>query len=552
MALTIRWLMEKRLGEQNFICLAGEKGLDHGIRGINIMDNPDTVPWLKKDELVLSTGYIFTATNIYKNIIQDLYQQGCSGLGIKMHRYMDSIPEEMIEQANRLDFPIFSIPFSLTMEEIVNLVYYEMFRNEISESEQWVINYRSLMETALEHHKPLPALQKISGILKIPVLITTPSLQLIEYASASGNAWGRLFTSGEDHYIFNDSDQHYLLDLLQDSKKPVLEHTMRDEEDIYHIYIYPITNKTHLSGYFIGISFNKQLNRKQNEMIMNMRSILEIIFARSQSIYDNSQNYYDTFYQKLLSGSLKNTADIELECRQYGFNFAGNRACLLLQSDSYRQHTMSRKRSVVNKLVEVFQSLSAKLSFSFHYALYHEDFVVFLFPKMSPLSFEYDWLEEVGEELEGRLQAIEEDWRIGFSRLSNGAASIHPSYIEAGRSIDLGKHLHPEQGLFYYHKDLIYHMLSSNMTSAQLYDYYDMALQKLDEYDKKNHTCLVDTLYTYLQCGQNLSQTSKKLFIHRNTMIHRMEQIKELLSLDLKNVDHLYLIQTAFYARKLL
>lgn len=35
-------------------------------------------------------------------------------------------------------------------------------------------------------------------------------------------------------------------------------------------------------------------------------------------------------------------------------------------------------------------------------------------------------------------------------------------------------------------------------------------------------------------------------------MNYRMEQIKELLPLDLKNVDHIYLIQTAFYAKKLL
>ena len=552
MALTIRWLMERQLGEQAFVCLAGEKGLDHGIHGINIMDNPDTVPWLKKDELVLSTGYIFTATNIYKNIIRDLYQQGCSGLGIKMHRYMDSIPEEMIEQANQLDFPIFSIPFSMTMEEIVNMVYYERFRNEISESERWVINYRSLMETALEHHKPLPALQKISEILKLPICITTPSLQLIEYAPATSEDSDRFLSMGENHYLFHESEQENLLQLLQDSKKPVLEHVIQEEEHVCHIYIYPIENKSQRSGYFMAITYNKQLRRKQNDMIMNMRSVIEIIFARSQLIYDHNQDYYDTFYQKLLSGSLKNTTEIELECRQYGFDYAGDRVCLLLQSDSYRKHTMSMRRAVVNKLVEVCQSLSARMSFSFHYTLYNGDFVAFLFPKMSQLPYAYDWLEEVGTELESRLQSIEEDWMIGFSRLSGGAATIHPSYIEAGRSIDLGRHLHPEQSLFYYHKDLIYHMLSSNMTSAQLYDYYDMALRRLDEYDEKNHTSLVDTLYTYLQCGQNLSQTSKKLFIHRNTMIYRMEQIKELLSLDLKNVDHRYLIQTAFYARKLL
>lgn len=34
------------------------------------MDNLDTVPWLEEGELVLSTGYIFTQTNIHVDIIK--------------------------------------------------------------------------------------------------------------------------------------------------------------------------------------------------------------------------------------------------------------------------------------------------------------------------------------------------------------------------------------------------------------------------------------------------------------------------------------------------
>ena len=153
MALTIQWLLEQSKDDRQFICLAGNKGIQNPITGINIMDNPDTVPWLKNNELILSTGYIFTSTDLYKTIIQNLHDQGCSGLSIKVHRYMESIPKEMIEQANSLDFPIFSIPFSSTMEEIVNLVYYEMFRSEMSESGQWMLTYRTIMETALKYHK---------------------------------------------------------------------------------------------------------------------------------------------------------------------------------------------------------------------------------------------------------------------------------------------------------------------------------------------------------------------------------------------------------------
>ena len=208
------------------------------------MDNPDTVPWLKKHELVLSTGYILTSTDIYKTIIQSLNNQGCSGLGIKMHRYMDSIPNEMIEQANALNFPIFPIPFSSTMEEIVNLVYYQMFRDEMSESEQWMITYRDILETALNYHKAVPVLKKISSALQLPVFLTSSTFQIIDYYINPKETITFSFPfHKESNYLFADVDCGHLQDEIKGTKKPVYEHTILFQDVCYRFYIYPVYQK---------------------------------------------------------------------------------------------------------------------------------------------------------------------------------------------------------------------------------------------------------------------------------------------------------------------
>ena len=46
---------------------------------------------------------------------------------------------------------------------------------------------------------------------------------------------------------------------------------------------------------------------------------------------------------------------------------------------------------------------------------------------------------------------------------------------------------------------------------------------------------LLHTGLKFIESGLNLSKTSSSLFIHRNTLIYRLEKIKELLDLDLKN-----------------
>jgi len=54
---------------------------------------------------------------------------------------------------------------------------------------------------------------------------------------------------------------------------------------------------------------------------------------------------------------------------------------------------------------------------------------------------------------------------------------------------------------------------------------------------------LFKTLQSYIKNNLNAVQTVKKLFIHRSTMIYRLERIKEIGRTDLKNTDELLHIQ---------
>ncbi len=99
---------------------------------------------------------------------------------------------------------------------------------------------------------------------------------------------------------------------------------------------------------------------------------------------------------------------------------------------------------------------------------------------------------------------------------------------------------------------MIYHIYSSNLTVESLADIYAAVLKPLDDYDSQNESFLSETLYEYIQSGQNISQTAAKLFIHRNTMLYRLQQIKQIINFDIKETDSLYIIQTAFYIKKLL
>ena len=57
----------------------------------------------------------------------------------------------------------------------------------------------------------------------------------------------------------------------------------------------------------------------------------------------------------------------------------------------------------------------------------------------------------------------------------------------------------------------------------------------LQSYDEGHRSPLVQTLRVYLDSHQNIADASRKLFIHRNTLINRLQLIKDLTHLELKD-----------------
>ncbi|MBD5584747.1 MAG: hypothetical protein HDQ88_06665 [Clostridia bacterium] len=46
---------------------------------------------------------------------------------------------------------------------------------------------------------------------------------------------------------------------------------------------------------------------------------------------------------------------------------------------------------------------------------------------------------------------------------------------------------------------------------------------------------MMETCETFLKCGMNVSETSRELYMHRNTLIYRLKNIKRQTGLDLSN-----------------
>ena len=138
---------------------------------------------------------------------------------------------------------------------------------------------------------------------------------------------------------------------------------------------------------------------------------------------------------------------------------------------------------------------------------------------------------------------------IGIGTIADHLRELADSYKEAQTAIDVGKVFDTETTILNYENlgigRLIYQLPT---TLCEIF---------LSEVFKKNSIDSLDqeTLFTinkFFENNLNVSETSRKLFVHRNTLVYRLEKIKKLTGLDLRQFDHAIVFKVALMVRKYL
>ena len=62
----------------------------------------------------------------------------------------------------------------------------------------------------------------------------------------------------------------------------------------------------------------------------------------------------------------------------------------------------------------------------------------------------------------------------------------------------------------------------------------------------------LDTINRFFENNLNVSETSRKLFVHRNTLVYRLEKIKKLTGLDLREFEDAIVFKVALMVKKYL
>jgi len=159
-------------------------------------------------------------------------------------------------------------------------------------------------------------------------------------------------------------------------------------------------------------------------------------------------------------------------------------------------------------------------------------------------------LEKLAAQLEESLRVGGESTVIiGIGTVAGHLRDLARSYKEAQIAIEVGKVFDTEKVIINYENLGIGRLIYQLPTTL-----CEMFLQ---EVFKKNPIDALDkeTLFTINKFFENnliLSETARKLFVHRNTLVYRLEKIKKLTGLDLREFDDAITFKVALMVKKYL
>lgn len=138
---------------------------------------------------------------------------------------------------------------------------------------------------------------------------------------------------------------------------------------------------------------------------------------------------------------------------------------------------------------------------------------------------------------------------IGIGTVVTGIRELASSFKETQIALEVGKVFDSEKTIISYNNLGIARLIYQLPTT--LCEMFLKEVFKKGSIESLDHETLF-TIQKFFENSLNVSETSRKLFVHRNTLVYRLEKIKKLTGLDLREFDDAIVFKVALMVKKYL
>ncbi|MGG0658400.1 PucR family transcriptional regulator [Rummeliibacillus pycnus] len=482
--------------------VAGENGMQRMIKWVHVVEVVQIENLLAGNELILTTGIsLKESIQQFQLFVNSLIESNCAGLCIEYGKYIQSIPEEVIELANAHDFPI------IVFREVVSFVSITQNLHSL------IMNQQYLMISTLEAYsqqlnKSALSDQNIDGILKNMHLHINSQIYL--------NIEGR------EPIFYPNMTQKRRLDYIN---------RLEVEENKHRIKQQPIFI---LDQHYADLMIYKENGVfTEFEMLIFDRTTTALAQILMRAFYiEEKRDIEDAETLSYWIDDKLTKEEIYKYVLSHQANYENNGGTVFVLASPHAMHK-SHEDIVYSKLY--YRNLFERNGF-IPFLLERKNYIAFILLNKQRSQMTRANLNKIIQTLKDSkfyLKQQKKGYQFAVGKIVSCISEISKSYQTALDTLYICRKVKTNS---YFYDDLhLFHLIYKLQMQLNLKEVVQDYLQPIIDYDEKHNGRLMETLETYLQTNGSKQETANQLFIVRQTLYHRLKKLEAILGEDFMN-----------------
>ena len=510
--------------------VAGNKGVDREILYIDAMEVPDIIPWIKKNELMITTGYAMNRDEgVLLDIIKAMAKAGSSGIALKT-KFFGEITQKIKDLANELQVPVIEVPRDMAFINLAN----PLMKKVVNAQNQKLEFNKAMNEKFLEIQIEGGGFQEICAVLGEMlgcVILVADHRQMLLGCYPEGEGAERWLAKNayEDTTI-----QKQLKEYVEKSKDEIVA-ASAGEWEIRAMGIY-VKNKCNGFLYSVGL---KGKFDEMSEIALRQAGVYLALEFSKKGLVEQTEYYQDNnFFFDLISGNIQTEEDAVKRAR--GLEWPSFSYILVVGDiDEFEKVIRNKTEAEVNifkdEIMQIHKDVLRRHRQCFFVGNKSDSFHC-LFTKDIEKSEILKCMKEIQRQIYKNYGA----WiTIGVSTEIFSYHDFIMAYKKARTAITIGKKRGKREICFI--EDLRLEEAFFEMAKMDIFrEFVDETLLELKMHDEKYGTPFLETLKTLAEHHGARKETAETLFLHRNTLAYRIRRIEQLTGADLNDPDVLF------------
>jgi PucR family transcriptional regulator, purine catabolism regulatory protein len=506
---------------QGATVLAGHGGLDRIVSRLNVMEVPDILPWVRHQELLLTTGYpLRSVPDTLPALVQELADRGLAGFGVKLGRYLDQLPAAMLAEADRVGLPIISLPDGVGFDDVINQVLTAVLNRQAAVLARADEVHRALVDIVLTGGGLDMLCAELAGILSGATMVTSTDGRVRASDGLEGEVEAALALD-----CF-DASGRFLVE-----SEPVGTRSgggLRARRAVV-----PIVAGSLDHGRLVAFSAERELTGDDVHILERAATVAALAITKAQAVSAVESKYQADFLRDALAGRAGKAEHVVAHAHSLGWDIGRPMAVVVAESDPSStpaqlapeelRPLQERFATAWAQVVRQRDSMAPVVGFS------QEVVAILGVPEDATSESITRTVRDLVRHVSGDGGGGRRSFSTGISRPIRSPDELPGAYEQARKAVSVGRQMSGPSALMHFDGLGIFRLLTLVPDTAELRSFAAEALGELIANDTPENADLRLTLSVLLDTNLNVAETARTLHFHYNTLRYRIVKLERML-----------------------